>query len=72
MRYQVKLKGVSEFKKRKLLDVLQFVCHFVIYCLSGRTGGMDNIRKQLMDIVWSIFTSNPINYGQIIWEDFVQ
>ena len=72
MDYQSKLKGVEEFKKSKLPAVWQFVCHFVIRCLSGRTGGTDNMGKQLLDIVWSVYTGNAVNYGQIIWDDFLQ
>lgn len=28
--------------------------------------------KSLLDIVWSIFTGKPVNYGKIIWEEFLQ
>lgn len=72
MGYQVKLKGVGDFKKSKMSTVWQFVCHYIIRSLSGRTGGTDNMGKQLQDTVWSIFTGNGFNYGQINWDDFLQ
>lgn len=72
MGYQKKLKGISEFKKNQLPTVWQFVCHIVIRSLSGRTGGTDNMGIKLMELVWSIYTSNAMNYGQILWDDFLQ
>ena len=27
---------------------------------------------KLMELVWSIFTGNAMNYSQIIWDDFLQ
>lgn len=72
MGYQGKLKGVAIFKKGKLLVVWQYVFHYVIRCLSGRTGGIDNMGIPLLEIVWSIFTGNPVNYGNNLWEDFLQ
>lgn len=72
MGYMAKLKGIGELKKSKLPVVWKFVCHFVIRFLSDRTGGIDNMVKQLLDIVWSIDTGNAVNYGQIIGDDFLQ
>lgn len=69
---QAKLKGVIKFKKGKLPAVWQYVYHYVIRCLSGRTGGTNIMGKPLLDLVWSIFTGNPVNYGHILWEDFLQ
>lgn len=56
MGYQSKLKGVAELKKAKLLAVWQYIFHYVIRCLSGRTGGTDNMGQPLLYIVWIIFT----------------
>ena len=28
--------------------------------------------KALLNIVWSIFTRNSVNYENILWEDFLQ
>lgn len=72
MGYQKKLKGIGEFKKNQLLVVWQFVCHFVIRSLSGRTGGTNNMGIKLMELVWTIYTGNVVNYGQILWDDFLQ
>ena len=72
MGYQKKTKGIGEFKKNKLPAVWQFVCHFVIRNLSGRTGGTDSMGLKLLELVWSIFTSHDIIYGQILWDDFLQ
>ena len=27
---------------------------------------------KLLELVWSIFTDNSINYEQILWDDFLQ
>lgn len=64
--YQAKLKGITKFKKGKLPTVWQYVFHYIIRCLSGRTGGTDNTGNPLLDIVWSIFTENPVNYGNFL------
>lgn len=72
MGYQSKFKGVSKFRKGKLSAVWQYVCHYVIRCLSRRTRGTHSIGKPLFDIVWSNFIRNPVNYGHILWEDFLQ
>lgn len=72
MGYQKKLKGVAEFKRNQLPSVWQFVCHYVIRCLSGRTGCTDNMGIKLLEIIWSIFMGNAVNYGQILWDDFLQ
>lgn len=63
MGYQRKLKGIGEFMKNQLLAVWQFVCHFLIRSLSGRTGGIDNMGIMLLEIVWSIYMGNVVNYG---------
>lgn len=72
MGYKSKLKGITEYKKGKLPAIWEYVCHYVISCLSRRTGGMDNMGKPLLDIVWSIFIGNAMNYGNILWDDFLQ
>jgi len=51
MGYQKPIRGVGEFKKNQLPAVWQFVCHFVIRCLSGRTGGIDNMGLKLLELV---------------------
>ena len=71
MGYQKKLKVVGEFKNQ-LPAVWQFVCHFVIRSLSGRTGGTYNMGMKLLDIIWSIYTGNAVNYGQFLWDDFLR
>lgn len=65
MGYQDKLKGVVDFKKRKLLVFWKFICHYMIQCLSGRIGGTDAMRIQLLDLLWSIFIGKAIDYGTI-------
>ena len=72
MGYQKKIKGIGEFKKNQLPAVWQFVCHFVIRSLSGRTGGTENMGLKLLELVWSNFTGHDVNYGQILWDDFLQ
>lgn len=72
MRYQKKLKGIREFKKNQLPTVRQFVCHFMIRSLSGRTGGTDNMGLKLLEFLWSIFTGHDVNYAQILGDDFLQ
>ena len=71
MGYQKKLKGIGEFKNNQLPAVWQFVCHFVICSLSGRTRGTDNMGLKLLELVWSIFTGHDVNYGQILWDDLM-
>ena len=63
MGYQKKLKGIGEFKKNQLPAVWQFVCHFVIRSLSGRTGGTDNMGLKLLELVCGIFTGHDVNVG---------
>lgn len=70
MGYQARLKGVSGFKIEKYPVVWQNVCHYVIRFLSVRTGGTDNMGKPLIDIFWSIFTGNRVNYVHILWRIF--
>ncbi|KAL7589609.1 hypothetical protein Lser_V15G41252 [Lactuca serriola] len=72
MGYQKKVKGIGEFKKNQLPAVWQFVCHFIIRSLSGRTGGTYNMGLNPLELVWSIFTGHDVNYGQILWDDFLQ
>lgn len=72
MRYRKRLKGVADFKKGKLPTVWQFVCHYLICCLSGRTGGTGAMGKQLLDLLWSIFTGEAVNSETILWDDFIQ
>lgn len=62
MSYQKRLKGVGEFKKTKLPAIWQFVCHYVIRSFSGIIEGTDNMGKKHLDIVWSIFTGNTVDY----------
>ena len=71
MGYQKKLKSIGEFKTNQLPTVWQYVCHFVIWSLSGRTGGIDNMWLHLLEILWSIFIGNAVNYGQILWDHFL-
>ena len=72
MGYQKKLRGIGEFKKNQLPAVWQFVCHFIIRSFSCRTGGTKNMGIKLLELVRSIFTGNPVNYGQILRDDFLQ
>ncbi|KAL7615706.1 hypothetical protein Lser_V15G03411 [Lactuca serriola] len=72
MGYQKKIKGIGKFKKSQLPTVWQYVCHYVIHSLSGRTGGIDNMGLKLLELVWSIFTGHDVNYGQILWDDFLR
>ncbi|KAL7616498.1 hypothetical protein Lser_V15G02342 [Lactuca serriola] len=72
MGYQKKIKGIGEFKKNQLPVVWQFVCHFIIRSLSGRTRGTENMGLKLLELVWSIFTGHDVNYGRILWDNFLQ
>ena len=51
MGYHKNLKGIGEFKKNQLPTVWQFVCHFVICGLLGRTGGTDKMGLKLLKLV---------------------
>lgn len=68
---QSKLKGVSDFKKSKLPDVLEFVCYYLIRCFSSRTGGTDAMGKQFLDLLWSILTYKTVDFGSILWDDLL-
>lgn len=54
--YQCKPNGIANFKKGKLLAVWEFLCHYIIRCLSGTNRGADQMSKQFFDTLWSIFT----------------
>ena len=66
MGYQKKLEYIGEFKKNQMPAVWQFVCHFIIRSLSGKTVGTDNMGLKLLELVWSIFTRNDVNYCKIL------
>lgn len=36
------------------------------------TGGTDNMSKQLLGMMWSIFARNAVDYEKIIRDDFLQ
>lgn len=58
MGYQAKFKGVVDFKKSKLATRSQFIFHYIICCLSGRTRGTDAMGKQF----WTSYgVSAPAN-----------
>lgn len=65
MGYQKKLKGVAEFKRNQLPSVWQFVCHYVIRCLSGRTGCTNN-----MGIFWRSFGVSSWEMQSIMVKSF--
>lgn len=69
--YQEKLKGVLYSKKRKLPAVWQLTCHYIIQCIFGLTGGTVAMGKQLLYMFWSIFINEPVDYGAILWDDFI-
>lgn len=71
MVYQSKLKGIADFKKEKLMVVWKFVCHYLIRCLSGRTSDTNSMGKQFLDLILSIFTAEPMDFGSILWDDFL-
>lgn len=66
MACQVKLKSLANFKKGKLPTIWQFLCHYIIWSLSGRIVSKDAMGKQLLHILWSIFIGELVDYGTIL------
>ena len=62
--------ALGDLKKVKF--TAHMVVHFVLWCLSGKTGGIDAIVKDLLRLLWGVYYDKNIDFGGILWNDFRQ
>ena len=63
---------LGDLKKAKFLAPWHMAVHFVLRCLSGKTGGTDAIHKNLLRLLWGVYYNMNIDVGDILWSDFKQ
>ena len=64
--------SLGDLKKAKFLAPWHMAVHFVLRCLSGKTGGTDVIVKDLLRLLWGVYCEKNIDFGGILWNDFRQ
>lgn len=71
MGYAYKLVKLYQLSKGNISPLWKCLIHYMIKCLTGTTGGTDQLSKRLLELLWSLFTGNEIDYAEIIFEDFL-
>ena len=64
--------NMGDIKKAKFPAPWHMGVHFVLRCLSGKTGGTDAIVKDLLRLLWGVYYDRNIDFGGILWNDFKQ
>ena len=63
---------LGDLKKAKFPAPWHMAVHFVLRCLSGKTGGTDAIHKNILRLLWGVYYNRNINFEDILWSDFKQ
>ncbi|KAI3496674.1 hypothetical protein L1887_39045 [Cichorium endivia] len=71
MGYAYKLVKLYQLSKGNISPLWKCLIHYMIKCFTGTTGGTDQLSKRLLELLWSLFTGNEIDYAEIIFEDFL-
>ena len=64
--------NMGDIKKAKFPTPWHMVVHFVLQCLSGKTGGKDAIVNDLLRLLWGIYYNKNLDFGGILWNNFKQ
>ena len=64
--------NMGDLEKAKFPAPWHMALHFVLRCLSGKTGGTDAIVKDLLKLLWGVYYDRNIDFGTILWNDFKQ
>ena len=59
--------NMGDIKKAKFPAPWHMAVHFVLQCLSGKTGGTNAIVKDLLKLLWGIYNNRNIDFGGILW-----
>ncbi|CAI9295998.1 unnamed protein product [Lactuca saligna] len=65
-----KLESFSNFRKGKLPGMWHFLFHIILRCLSGRVAGTDMLSRQLLVLIFGMYTGKEVDFGTTIWSDF--
>ncbi|KAI3751769.1 hypothetical protein L2E82_22860 [Cichorium intybus] len=71
MGYAYQLPKLYQLSKGHISPLWQCLIHYIIKCLSGKMGGTDQLSKCLLELLWSLYTGYEIDYGEILFEDFL-
>lgn len=71
MEYKHPLKNLSSLKKSCLSPLWQCVMHYCVRSLTGKTGGTDQMSRRMLELLWSLYTSRPVDYAGILFEVFM-
>ena len=63
---------LGDLKKVKFPAPWHMAVHYVLRCLSGKTGGTDAIVKDLLRLLWGVYYNRNIDFGGILGNDFKQ
>nr|GFA16098.1 hypothetical protein [Tanacetum cinerariifolium] len=50
---------------------MEIFCCIINKCLTGKSSGYDSLRLSQAQILWWLYHKRNINYGYLMWEDFV-
>ena len=64
--------NMGDLKKAKFPAPWHMVVHYVLRCLSEKTGGTDTIVKDLLRLLWGVYRNKNIDFVGILWNDFKQ
>ena len=70
--YEDSSPNMGDIKKAKFPAPWHMAVHFVLRCLSGKTGRTNAIVKDLLKLLWGIYYNRNIDFGGILWNDFKQ
>ncbi|KAL4564655.1 hypothetical protein LXL04_028723 [Taraxacum kok-saghyz] len=63
---------LGDLKKAKFPVPWHMAVHFVLRCLSMKTGGTNAIVKDLLLLLWGVYFNKNKDFGGILWNDFRQ
>ncbi|KAL4575113.1 hypothetical protein LXL04_021954 [Taraxacum kok-saghyz] len=61
----------SNFRKGELPAMWRFLMHFLLRCLTGKTGGTDTVNRSFLVLLFGIYTGKEVDIGTFLWKDFV-
>ncbi|GKA48359.1 hypothetical protein Tco_0741317 [Tanacetum coccineum] len=63
---------VSRMAVNNLYQPWRAILSMINQCLTSKTSGHDRPRYPVLQMLWGIITSTNVDYGKLMWEEFVQ
>nr|GEW93326.1 hypothetical protein [Tanacetum cinerariifolium] len=71
LRHSGEIRRLTDVNINKLLQPWRSFAAIINKCLSGKSTGYDSLRLSQAQILWGLYHKRNVDFGYLLWEDFV-